>query len=73
MEGGDEIEQGEDASFAQRVQDVVDVANGPLSEGADDVELLVVVRDICPKINPYEYKHDWNSSEKAKTQRPGTA
>ena len=38
-------EQGEDASFAQRVQDLVDAGDGGLSEGADDVELLLVNRD----------------------------
>ena len=45
MEGGDEVEQGEDTPFAQSVQDLVNARNGELSEGADGIYLLAVARD----------------------------
>ena len=42
VEGGDQVEKGENAAFAQGVQDLVDARDGKLSEGADGVQLLVV-------------------------------
>ena len=35
VEGGDQVEKGENAAFAQGVQDLVDAGDGKLSEGAD--------------------------------------
>ena len=37
-----QVEKGENAAFAQGVQDLVDAGDGKLSEGADGVQLLVV-------------------------------
>ena len=45
VEGGDQVENGENAAFAQGVQDLVDAGDGKLSEGADGVQLLVVDGD----------------------------
>ena len=45
MERRHKVEQGEDASFAQRIEGLVDAGNGELGERAYGVELLVVHRD----------------------------
>ena len=45
VEGGNQVEQGEDAAFAEGVENLVDAGDGELSEGADGVQLLVVNGD----------------------------
>ena len=45
VERGYQVEQEEDASFSQGIEDIVDAVDGELSEGADCVNLLVVGRN----------------------------
>ena len=45
VERGYKVEQGEDESFSQGIEDLVDVGDGELSEGADRVKLIVVDRN----------------------------
>ena len=42
VEGGDQVEKGKNAAFAQGVQDLVFPGDGKLSDGADGVQLLLV-------------------------------
>ena len=50
MAGGDEIDPGEDASFAQGVGGLVDVGDGKFSWGADGVQLLRIGGDADASI-----------------------
>ena len=45
VEGGDQVEEGENTAFARGVQDLVNAGDGKLSEGTDGVQLLVVDGD----------------------------
>ena len=50
VEGGAEVEQGEDPSFAQGVEDLVDAEDGGLSEGANGAQLLTIDGDAGASI-----------------------